>query len=121
MMGFLFLFLGLLFVALFVFLLFHLFLVFTNRTTNEICKSRKNTAKGETEFTAGRKSINNVTKHTLSGRKNAIKSRKSGKKVDYMDNSPREKDFHGVGPSRVTFFGVYHRGVVGNILEVLSG
>ena len=96
-MAFLFIYLALICFSLAIFLTFHVFLILTNRTTNEVCKRR--------------------TVYNICDSKQSEKRRHQRSKVRHL--SVKES---GKGKIRENsfIFGVYNRGIFTNILEVLS-
>lgn len=99
-MSFLFMYLFLLFIVLGCFFCFHLFLLLTNKTTNEICKQKK------TEETS---SDTNYAKKMVKRNKTNLRNKICSK---------TENKVH-VNYGR-SMFKTYNRGVLLNILEVFS-
>ena len=96
-MAFLFIYLSLICLSLAFFLTFHIFLILTNRTTNEVCK---------------RKTVSNTC-----DLKQSEKRRHQKSKVRHLLVKESEEDKI---RKNSFMFSVYNRGIFNNILEVLS-
>ena len=116
MMSFLLMYLILLFIALGCFLCFHIFLVVTNRTTNEICKSRKtNSVIDDVKDDTANTIVGGRSTKVIKSKSRILNHKLRNKSVDVRSSSKHLKRTQGF------MFGAYSRGVLKNIWEVVTG